>query len=173
MIAKAIVRQYSTVALAFSRKEPGKTVKKRLQLVPIPPRSSIERHILIIDDSPTIREVYTNWLQKELEVSVTAIGGDLIAELRQLLSNQKQYNLAFVDIMLPRINGLKVIKRLRKEPRFQRVPIIAISRRSGFWDRLTALLAGAQEYVIKPIPLEELVALTWKYLDTDQDAWPR
>lgn len=146
---------------------------KKLQLVPIPPRSWAALSILIIDDSPTIRELYTIWLQKELEVSVTAYGGDLVAELRQLLRSQEQYNLIFVDIILPHINGLKVIKRLRKESRFRHVPIIAISRRDGRWDRLLALLAGAQEYVIKPIALEQLVALARKYLALDQDAWLR
>jgi len=117
--------------------------------------------------------VYTTFLQKALGVRVTAIGGDLITELRQLLSSEERYDLVFVDIILPHINGLKVIKRLRKEPRFRHVPIIAISRRDGRWDRLIARLAGAQEYVVKPIPLEHLVALARKYLAPDQDAWLR
>ncbi|HZO71016.1 MAG TPA: response regulator [Ktedonobacteraceae bacterium] len=149
-------------------------MKKRVRLLPLPPRSEDgDYRILLIDDSPTIREVYKTFLQKALGVRVTAVGGDLIAELRQLLSNEERYDLVFVDIILPRMNGLKVIKRLRKELRFHHVPIIAISRRDGRWDRLIARLAGAQEYVIKPIPLQQLMALTRKYLDLDQDAWLR
>ncbi len=149
-------------------------MKKRVRLLPLPPRSGDgDYRILLIDDSPTIREVYTTFLQKALGVNVTAIGGDLIAELRQLLSSQDRYDLVFVDMMLPRINGVKVIMRLRKDPRFQHVPIIAISRRDGRWDRLIARLAGAQEYVVKPIALEQLVALVRKYLAPDQDGWLR
>lgn len=104
---------------------------------------------------------------------MTACGGDLRVELRQLFATAGQYDLVFVDLMLPHINGLKVIKLLKKHPRFQHVPIIAISRRSGRWDRLMASLAGAVEYVVKPIALEQLVILAKKYLDTDQDAWLR
>lgn len=149
-------------------------MKTRVRLLPLPPRSGDgDSRILLIDDSPTIREVYTTFLQKALEVSVTAIGGDLITELHQLLSSEERYDLVFVDLILPHINGLKVIKRLRKEPRFQHVPIIAISRRDGRWDRLIARLAGAQEYVIKPISLQQLVALVRKYLVPDQDGWLR
>jgi len=104
---------------------------------------------------------------------VTAYGGNLPVELCQLLAAAEHYDLVFVDLMLPSINGLKVIKLLKKRPHFQHVPIIAISRRSGRWDRLMASLAGAAEYVIKPITLEQLVTLARKYLDADQDAWLR
>lgn len=104
---------------------------------------------------------------------MTACGSNLLVELRQLFAAQEQYDLVFVDIMLPHMSGLQVIKLLKKRPRFQHVPIIAISRRSGLWDRLAAFLAGAKEYVVKPIAVEQLVDLTRKYLDPDQDAWLR
>lgn len=148
-------------------------MKKRVRLLPLPPRSLEDHRILIIDDSPTIREVYTTGLQRALGVSVTAYGSNLPVELRHILAAQERYDLVFVDLMLPYINGLKVIKLLKKRPHFQRVPVIAISRRSGRWDRLMASLAGAAEYVIKPITLEQLVTLARKYLDTDQDIWLR
>jgi len=173
VIAKAIVREYSTVALAFQERKTSTTVKKRVRLLPLPPRSLADRRILLIDDSPTIRNVYTIWLQRELGVSVTACGSNLSVELRQILADQEQYDLVFVDLMLPYISGLKVVKLLKKLPHFQHVPIIAISRRSGRWDRLMASLAGAAEYAVKPIALEQLVALARKYLDTDQDIWLR
>lgn len=148
-------------------------MKKRLRLLPIQPKSLAGHRVLVIDDSPTIRQMLTACLQKELAVSVTAYGSDLLSELRQIFAAADQYDLVFVDIMLPYINGLQVIKLFKKHPRFQHVPIIVISRRSGLWDRLMALLAGAKEYVIKPIAPEQVVALVRKYLDTDQDVWLR
>lgn len=167
------MRSIARWLFAFQERKTGTTVKKRVRLLPLPPRSLSDCRILLIDDSPTIREVYTTCLQRALGVRVTAYGENIPVELRQIFAAAEQYDLVFVDLMLPYINGLKVIKLLKKRPHFQHVPIIAISRRSGRWDRLMASLAGAAEYAVKPIALEQLVELARKYLDTDQDSWLR
>lgn len=65
------------------------------------------------------------------------------------------YDLILLDIMLPGINGLEVLRRLRRD---KQTPVILITARDAVMDKVTGLDAGAEDYITKPFAIEELLA---------------
>ena len=71
------------------------------------------------------------------------------------LALQNYYDLILLDIMLPGLNGLEVLRRLLKE---QEVPVILLTARDAVMDKVSGLDAGAVDYITKPFAIEELLA---------------
>lgn len=65
------------------------------------------------------------------------------------------YDLVLLDVMLPALNGLEVLRRLRKE---SEVPVIMLTARDAIMDKVSGLDAGADDYITKPFAIEELLA---------------
>ena len=109
--------------------------------------------VLVVDDEPTIAEVVARYLRRAGYVASTASDGakamDAAAALRP--------DLVVLDVKLPRIDGLEVMRRLRSEGRM-RPAVILLSGRTGELDRVIGLRAGADDYVVKPFSPAELVA---------------
>ena len=72
------------------------------------------------------------------------------------MAEQGQYDLMLLDIMLPQLNGLEVLRRLRKEE--SALPIIMLTARDAVMDKVTGLDMGADDYITKPFSIEELLA---------------
>ena len=146
-------------------------MKKPVKLLPVPPVSFSGVHVLVIDDSVAVRQCFVSCLLST-GAMVTCLGSDPVTALHMLLhpSTPLVPTIVFVDLILPKGDGLTVIRLLKK--RFKDVPIIALSRRNGLRDRLLVRLAGAREYVVKPISPAHIITLVTKYLP-DQDAWRR
>lgn len=66
-----------------------------------------------------------------------------------------KYDLILLDVMLPALNGLEVLRRLRKE---SSVPVIMLTARDAVMDKVSGLDAGADDYITKPFAIEELLA---------------
>jgi DNA-binding response OmpR family regulator len=107
--------------------------------------------ILIVDDEPTIVEVVGLYLQREGFRVLTA--GDGNAALQAI--EQQRPDLVVLDLMLPGLNGLEIVKRLRAG---SALPIIMLTARSEEADRVVGLELGADDYVTKPFSARELVA---------------
>ncbi|MFC4858128.1 response regulator transcription factor [Actinophytocola glycyrrhizae] len=109
--------------------------------------------ILVVDDDPDVRDS----LQRSLEFAgydvVTAADG---AAALRLVSNVQALDLAILDLMMPEIDGLETCRRLRDAG--ERMPVLILTARDGLGDRVTGLDAGADDYMIKPFALEELLA---------------
>ena len=73
--------------------------------------------------------------------------------LEEALSGK--YDLVLLDVMLPALNGLEVLRRLRKE---SSVPVIMLTARDAVMDKVSGLDAGADDYITKPFAIEELLA---------------
>ena len=112
--------------------------------------------VLIVDDEPSIRDLFSFYLSRAgFEVSVGADGEEAL----DLLVTAK-YDLAILDALLPRMHGLKVLARLREsEPRDRRTPVIIVTGVLT-WDvyRKEAMRLGADGFLTKPIDMDELVA---------------
>ncbi len=67
----------------------------------------------------------------------------------------KDYDLILLDVMLPKLNGLEVLRRIRLE---KEVPIIMLTARDAVMDKVSGLDAGADDYITKPFAIEELLA---------------
>ncbi|MBU0854610.1 MAG: response regulator transcription factor, partial [Gammaproteobacteria bacterium] len=109
--------------------------------------------ILVIEDN---RDILANVLDYlELKGYVVDCAQDGLSGLH--LAATEHYDLIVLDIMLPGIDGLQVCKRLRDDAG-RDTPIIMLTARDALNDRLQGLGAGADDYLIKPFALSELVA---------------
>ena len=106
--------------------------------------------ILIVDDEPPIIEVLSYNLRREnYQVLVARDGEQALAQARR-----EQPDLVILDLMLPRIDGLEVCRTLRRE---RDVPIIMLTARDSEIDRVVGLELGADDYVVKPFSVRELM----------------
>ena len=107
--------------------------------------------ILVVDDEPQIlRALNTNLRARGYEVDSPATG-----EAALPLAARKHPDLVILDLGLPGIDGVEVIRGLRG---WTRVPIIVLSVRDREADKVAALDAGADDYVTKPFGMDELLA---------------
>jgi phosphate regulon transcriptional regulator PhoB len=107
--------------------------------------------ILVVDDEPHIVELVRYNLLQEGYTVMTATDGE--AALTK--ARHEHPDLVVLDLMLPRLDGIEVCRRLRRE---SAVPIIMLTARSGEGDRVIGLDSGADDYVTKPFSPRELVA---------------
>ena len=107
--------------------------------------------ILIVDDEPPIVDMLAYNLQRaNYEVIIARDGQEALDK-----AMQEQPDLIILDLMLPRLDGLEVCRALRKE---RDVPIIMLTARDGEVDRVVGLELGADDYVVKPFSVRELMA---------------
>ena len=127
-----------------------------------PPRSEITaqpivggyamaRDILVVEDDHNISDLIQMYLLKEgFGVRIAGDGGRAIEEFRK-----KTPDLILLDIMLPVMDGWAVLSKIRET---SRVPIIMLTAKSEVFDRIQGLEMGADDYVVKPFEMKELLA---------------
>ena len=109
-------------------------------------------HILIVDDDSRVTNALRRTLAYEgYQVSVAANGEGALS-----LSRTKPPDLVILDIMLPGIDGIEVCRRLRAAG--DDVAVLMLTARDAVADRVTGLETGADDYLVKPFALEELLA---------------
>jgi two-component system, OmpR family, response regulator MprA len=108
--------------------------------------------VLVVDDEPALREA----LQSSLEFEGYRVGlaGDGQAALETL--EREPYELVLLDVMMPRLDGLTACRRLRAAG--NQVPVLMLTARDAVGDRVSGLDAGADDYLVKPFELDELLA---------------
>lgn len=109
--------------------------------------------VLVVDDEPTIGYVVSRYLDRAgYETAVAASGRDALSS-----AASERPDVVVLDLMLPDLDGLEVMRRLRREGR-ERTAIILLTARGEESDRVTGLQLGADDYVVKPFSPAELVA---------------
>jgi len=109
-------------------------------------------HVLIVDDDEAIRtSLRRNLAYEGYRVTVAADGEEALRQLRDGAPD-----LAVLDIMMPRLDGLEVVRRLRTAD--DRLPVILLTARDAVPDRVSGLESGADDYLVKPFAFEELLA---------------
>jgi DNA-binding response OmpR family regulator len=109
--------------------------------------------VLVVDDEPTIGEIVSRYLQREgYEAEVV---GDGHAALDAFA--RRRPDLVVLDVMMPGIDGLEVMRRMR-EQQGARTAIILLTARGEESDRITGLQLGADDYVVKPFSAREVIA---------------
>ncbi len=108
--------------------------------------------VVVVDDEATLSDLLRMALRYEgWDVRTAAEGRTAIQLIREF-----QPDVVVLDVMLPDIDGLQVLKRLRDDG--QDVPILFLTAKDALDDRIAGLTAGGDDYVTKPFSLEELVA---------------
>ena len=114
------------------------------------------RRILIVEDDKEIRKLLAGYLSENGYEVIQAGQGDVALSLIK----SESYDLILMDMMLPLISGDLLIKQLRDrkdDKRAARTPVIVISARSGLDTRIETLRMGADDYIIKPFNLDEVL----------------
>jgi DNA-binding response OmpR family regulator len=109
--------------------------------------------VLVVDDEPTIAEVVARYLERAGYGTVVAQDG--VSALRQ--AARRRPDLVVLDLMLPGIDGLEVMRRLQDQDR-DRMAVILLTAKGEESDRVTGLRLGADDYLVKPFSPAELVA---------------
>lgn len=111
----------------------------------------VPARILVVDDEPSIVDMLVYNLERaHYQVSVARDGGEALDVARR-----EQPDLIILDLMLPVLDGLDVCRTLRRE---REVPIIMLTARDAEIDRVVGLELGADDYVVKPFSVRELMA---------------
>ncbi len=108
--------------------------------------------IIIVEDDVSIRTM--------LEYYFKSMGHHVRAceSGEELFSAEVKGDIALLDVMLPGMDGLEIVRRLRQEPSTAQMPIIMLTARQTEMDKVTALDSGADDYITKPFGVMELQA---------------
>jgi two-component system, cell cycle response regulator DivK len=116
--------------------------------------------ILIIEDNPANMELMQFLLEAHGQVVVSAADGESGVEL----ARRERLDLILCDVQLPRLDGFGVVRTLKADKTWQRVPVIAVTAFAMVGDRDRVLSAGFDGYLAKPIEPEAFVGETDAYL---------
>jgi len=109
---------------------------------------------LVVDDSRATRTMLRGMLSK-LGFDVVEAGHGVEA-LQRLETLEDEVSFALVDWNMPEMDGLELVKSLRSERRYAELPVMMVTAESDATQMARALMAGADEYALKPIDLEAL-----------------
>ena len=120
------------------------------------------RTVLVVDDD--VRNVFalTAMLERHGMHVVPAEGGQ--EATRVLEEALDRVDLVLLDMMMPEVDGYETLRRIRREPRYANLPIIALTAKAMRGDRERCLEAGASDYIAKPIDGSELLAMLDRWL---------
>lgn len=110
--------------------------------------------ILVVDDEPAQRAMLTYNLEAAGYRTVTAADG----EEALLVVQEQRPDLILLDWMLPHLSGIEVCRQIKTRPETRDIPVIMVSARSDEPDRVQGLETGADDYVVKPYSISELLA---------------
>lgn len=108
--------------------------------------------VLVVDDDRRLRDMLRRALEAEgFAVDTAEDGGRALAAI-----SQRTFDLVVLDVLMPGVDGLGVARRLRQ--RGDPIPILMLTARDGVADRVAGLDVGADDYLVKPFALDELMA---------------
>lgn len=122
--------------------------------------TTVSRMIMVVDDSPTVRKLISGKLEKSGHVVVTAVDGvEALAKI-----TEKVPDLILLDIAMPQMDGYQVCKMIRNNEATKNVPVVMISGKDGFFDKVRGKMAGSTGYITKPFGPETLMKTVENYI---------
>ena len=115
-----------------------------------------KHRVLIVEDSPTMRQLLVFALRRLRDVEIVE-AQDGMDGLRKISSDH--YDIALIDINMPVMDGLKLIRLIRDEETLKQIPIVVVTTEGADEDRDRALALGANEYLTKPIQANRVLAV--------------
>jgi two-component system, cell cycle response regulator DivK len=119
-----------------------------------------QRSILVVEDDALSMRLLSDVLRAhgyyvlQAEDGITAL----------LMTRKHQPDLILMDILLPGISGMEVVKWIREDDRLKTIPIIAVTASAMKGDKAKMLAGGCDDYLPKPVPLKQLVAMLERFL---------
>ena len=115
--------------------------------------------VLIADDNADMRQYMTRLLSQQYRTEAVPDGEAALAAARA-----RTPDLVLTDVMMPRLDGLGLLKALRIDPRTRGIPVIMLSARAGEESRIEGMQEGATDYMVKPFSAKELLARVTAHL---------
>jgi CheY-like chemotaxis protein len=112
-----------------------------------------EGRILVVDDSADMRGYLRGLLEQHWDVDLVADGPTALQRI-----HSTKPDLVLADVIMPGLDGLELVRRLRGDPATANVPVLLLSARAGHEAAVEGLLAGADDYLAKPFSASELTA---------------
>jgi CheY-like chemotaxis protein len=108
--------------------------------------------IVIVEDEPAAADLFEEMLRiNQYEVIKTHSGGGALSIIQNEMPDA-----VLLDIMMPDISGIEVLRFMRREPRLQRIPVVIVSAKALPSDIRAGMEAGANAYLTKPVGLDDL-----------------
>jgi signal transduction histidine kinase/DNA-binding response OmpR family regulator/methyl-accepting chemotaxis protein len=136
--------------------------QKMLQMVHNKDAILAHKKILLVDDDVRNTFALMSFLErKQMEVFVGENGKEALT----VLDEHPDISIVLMDIMMPEMDGYEAIQEIRKQTRFRKLPIIALTAKAMKGDKIKCIEAGASDYLAKPVDTEKLVSLmrVWLY----------
>lgn len=115
--------------------------------------------VMVIDDSNTIRRSAEIFLQQAgCEIILAEDGFDALAKI-----TDRQPDVIFVDVMMPRLDGYQTCALIKKNSRFKATPVIMLSSKDGLFDKARGRIVGSNEYLTKPFTKDTLLTAVQRY----------
>jgi CheY-like chemotaxis protein/signal transduction histidine kinase/HAMP domain-containing protein len=116
----------------------------------------VGKKVLVVDDD--VRNIFalTSLLERHRMQTVAAGSGE---EAIEAVNEASDVSLVLMDIMMPEMDGYETMRRIRQDPKFRRLPIIALTAKAMKGDREKCLEAGASDYIAKPVNTDQLLSL--------------
>jgi len=111
-----------------------------------------DARILVVDDDADSLEIVRTYLESRgYQVATAADGKEALAMLEEA-----RPDLVLLDVMMPGIDGWEVARTIKDHPEFSDTRVVMLTARSDFTDKQRGLRAGADDYIVKPMRLEDL-----------------
>lgn len=130
------------------------------------PVPSVSGTVMVVDDSPTIRKILGLTLERAGYTVLAESDGEAALERLQ----QVVPNVILLDISMPKLDGYEVCKRIKLDPRTAGVPVIMLSGKGAFFDKVKGHMAGATEYLTKPFETPAVLAVVTSHCQTTTEA---
>jgi two-component system cell cycle response regulator len=130
---------------------------RQIHVTPI--GSSKTRRALVVDDSLTVRKQ----LEQELGASNIQVDSAETGETGLDLMGRNDYDIIFLDVMLPGADGYQVCKHIKKNPLLKQIPVVMLTSKSSPFDRVRGSLAGCDTYLTKPVDYQQFRQVLEKY----------
>ena len=116
--------------------------------------------ILVVDDSATVRKLISGKLEKSGHAVICAMDGvDALEKIKEIVPD-----LVLLDINMPRMDGYQVCKMIRSNDTTKDIPVVMISGKDGFFDKVRGRMAGTTGYITKPFGPETLMKTVETYI---------
>ncbi len=149
LIQKGDVKRDELLQAVFAMTNPEKDQKTK-ESTPVPPHIEGKPVVLVVEDNPDNMLTVKALLESDFKIIEAVNGNEAVA-----LSRQFMPHLILMDIALPEMDGIQAFKVIRKDPRMQHIPIIALTASAMTSDREVILAHGFNAYIPKPIDEKE------------------
>ncbi|HEV2262041.1 MAG TPA: HAMP domain-containing protein [Candidatus Rubrimentiphilum sp.] len=136
--------------------------KRTSEIPPLGTATLENKKVLIVDDDARNIYALTTALEAHHLQAASAESGQ--AGIDQLMRDPS-IDIVLMDIMMPEMDGYETIRRIRANPRFKDLPIIALTAKAMKGDRESSIAAGASEYISKPVDMDQLISLLRVWLN--------